>query len=216
MTTKGILNKQYENKLPDLCKALIKSSIFLMEELSSNNLNSKFIDDLTLLTIGPQLRGGANVEKGAAGIIDVFNIIHTIVEKSIDISESGKSQITITNAADRKVLIEFASDPDIVIREEIGENHYRNIVAIEVKGGKDFSNIHNRVGEAEKSHQKAKQNGYAECWTVVNVDRIDIETAKRESPATNKFYIISQLVSGRGDEYRDFKENIISLTGIKI
>jgi hypothetical protein len=216
METKGVLNNRYKNKLPDLCKALIKSSIFLTEELSSKNLNSKFIDDLTLLTIGPQLRGGANVEKGTAGIIDVFNIIHSIVEKSIDVSESGKSKIIITNAADRKVLIEFASDPDIVIREEIGERHYRNIVAIEVKGGRDFSNIHNRVGEAEKSHQKAKQNGYVECWTVVNVDRIDINTAKKESPTTNKFYIISQLVSRKGNEYRDFKENIISLTGIKI
>ncbi|MDR1322566.1 MAG: XcyI family restriction endonuclease [Gracilibacteraceae bacterium] len=188
----------------------------LAEELSSENLNSKFIDDLTLLTIGPQLRGAANVEKGTAGIIDVFNIIHTIVEKSITASESNKSKITITNAADRKVLIEFASDPDIVIREEIGKNHYRNIVAIEVKGGKDFSNIHNRVGEAEKSHQKAKQNGYVECWTVVNVDRMDIETAKKESPTTNKFYIMSQLVSTKGTEYQDFKENIISLTGIKV
>jgi hypothetical protein len=216
METKGILNKRYQNKLLDLCKALIKSSISLIEELSSENLNNKFIDDLTLLTIGPQLRGGANVEKGTAGIIDVFNIIHTIVEKSITVSESNKSKITITNAAGRKVLIEFASDPDIVIREEIGKNHYRNIVAIEVKGGRDFSNIHNRVGEAEKSHQKAKQNGYVECWTVVNVDRIDIETAKKESPSTNKFYIISQLVSAKGNEYQDFKENIISLTGIKI
>jgi hypothetical protein len=96
-----------------------------------------------------------------------------------------------------------------------GEKRYRNIVAIEVKGGKDFSNIHNRVGEAEKSHQKAKQSGYVECWTVVNVDRIDIEMAKRESPSTNNFYKISQLISSNGNEYQDFKEHIISLTGIK-
>jgi hypothetical protein len=216
METKGIINKRNKSKVSDLCTGLIKSSVSLMEALSTENLNSKFIDDLTLLTIGPQLRGGANVEKGTAGIVDVFNVIHTIVEKSVNASKSNKSKIIITNAAGRKVLIEFASDPDIVIREEIGESHYRNIVAIEVKGGKDFSNIHNRVGEAEKSHQKAKQNGYVECWTVVNVDRIDIETAKKESPTTNKFYIISQLVSGKGNEYQDFKENIISLTGIKI
>jgi hypothetical protein len=216
METKGILNKRYKNDLPDLCKALIKSSIFLVEEISSKNLNNKFIDDLTLLTIGPQLRGGVNVKKGTAGIVDVFNIIHRIVENSIDVSESDKNKIAIINAADRKVIIEFASDPDIVIREKIGENHYRNIAAIEIKGGRDFSNIHNRVGEAEKSHQKAKQNGYVECWTVVNVDRIDIETAKKESPTTNKFYILSQLISGEGNEYQDFRENIISLTGIKI
>ena len=122
----------------------------------------------------------------------------------------------MTNAAGRKVFIEFASDPDIVIREEIGKNNYRNIVAIEIKSGKDFSNIHNRIGEAEKSHQKAKQSDYVECWTVVNVDRIDIEMAKKESPSTNRFFILSQLVSKIGNEYQNFKERIISLTGIRI
>jgi hypothetical protein len=29
----------------------------------------------------------------------------------------------------------------------------------------DFSNIHNRIGEAEKSHQKARQTGYTEVAT---------------------------------------------------
>ena len=125
-------------------------------------------------------------------------------------------EMKLINAADRKVYIEFASDPDIVIREEIGKENFRNIVAIEVKGGKDFSNIHNRIGEAEKSHQKAKQSDYVECWTVVNVDRIDLEMAKKESPTTNKFFILSQLVSQKGNEYQNFKEHIISLTGIKM
>jgi hypothetical protein len=214
MEMKGILIERHKGKLVDLCKALIKSSVALVDGIGINNLSSNTLDDLTLLTIGPQLRGGANVEKGTAGIYDVFNIIHSIVKNSIDVSQHNK--IELTNAAGRKVLIEFASDPDIVIREEIGENRYRNIVAIEVKGGKDFSNIHNRVGESEKSHQKARQSGYVECWTVVNVDRIDIEMAKRESPSTNNFYIISQLISAKGNEYQNFKERIISLTGIKI
>ena len=64
------------------------------------------------------------------------------------------------DAAKRTVTIEIASDPDIIIREEIRPETYRNIIAIEVKGGRDFSNIHNRIGEAEKSHQKAKGKGY--------------------------------------------------------
>lgn len=55
------------------------------------------------------------------------------------------------------MLIEFAPDPDIVIREEFSKGKYRNIITIEVKGGTDFSNIHNRVGEAEKSHQRHDQ-----------------------------------------------------------
>jgi hypothetical protein len=214
METKGILPERAKNTLSDLCKALIHSAAALADGIGQDNVNSKIIDDLTLLTIGPQLRGGANVERGTAGIVDVFNIMYDIVKNSATFSSPNK--IELENAAGRKVLIEFAADPDIVIREKMGENRYRNIAAIEVKGGRDFSNIHNRVGEAEKSHQKAKQIGYVECWTVVNVDRIDIETAKRESPSTNSFYIISQLNAKNGTEYQDFKERIISLTGIKV
>lgn len=111
--------------------------------------------------------------------------------------------------------IEFAPDPDIVICEEMNARSIRKLIAIEIKGGTDFSNIHNRVGEAEKSHQKAKSDGYVECWTVVNVDRIDMNMAGRESPSTNRFYRISALKSGEGEEYNDFRNRIIALTGIK-
>jgi hypothetical protein len=38
--------------------------------------------------------------------------------------------------------------------------------------------------------------------------------AKRESPSTNRFFLISQLTSATGTEYPKFKELIISLTGI--
>lgn len=91
---------------------------------------------------------------------------------------------------------------------------YSQKIAIEVKGGKDFSNVHNRIGEAEKSHQKARGAGYVECWTVVNVDNIDIEMAKRESPSTNRFYKISDLIAGTGNDYIDFRDRVVSLTGI--
>jgi thiamine biosynthesis protein ThiC len=58
------------------------------------------------------------------------------------------------------VLITFASDPDIIIREEMRADQFRHLVAIEVKAGSDFSTIHNRIGEAEKSHRKAKISGH--------------------------------------------------------
>ena len=93
-------------------------------------------------------------------------------------------------------------------------NNLRNIVAIEVKAGLDFSNIHKRIGEAEKSHQKAKADGYVERWTVVNVDRVDIAMARRESPSTDRFYRLSQIDSRTRDEYQDFYNRIIALTGI--
>ena len=90
----------------------------------------------------------------------------------------------------------------------------RNIIAIEVKAGVDFSNVHNRIGEAEKSHQKARADGYVERWTVVNVDRMDMAMAHRESPSTDRFYRLSQIDAGTGEEYQDFYNRVAALTGI--
>lgn len=214
MEAKGILSDRNKQKLPELCTALVNSACALLDGIGIDRINLDLLDDLTLLTVGPQLRGGANVKKGVAGIVDVFEAIHKIVEHAA--SESTQSKIQITNAAGRTVFIEFAPDPDIVIREEMSTDSIRNIIAIEVKGGTDFSNIHNRVGEAEKSHQKAKSNGFVECWTVVNVDNIDMKMAKKESPSTNRFYLISDLNSCKGAEYDDFKNRIIALAGVKL
>ena len=214
MEKSGKLSRSCQEGLPDLCRGLIRAGVVLLEGIGARRISSNLLDDLTLLTVGPQLRGGRNVKKGNAAIVKVFEAIHAIVESSA--LDTSPNRIEIANAAGRKVLIEFAPDPDIIIREEMGPNSYRETIAIEVKGGSDFSNIHNRIGEAEKSHQKARAAGYVECWTVVNVDRIDIDIAHRESPSTNRFYHLSALVAGEGDEYYDFRARIISLTGIRV
>ena len=149
-----------------------------------------------------------------AGQLPVFNAIHEIVGSSVTLVE--QTRLSIASATGRSVFIQFAADPDIIISEEMRKGVYRKVIAIEVKAGSDFSNIHNRIGEAEKSHQKARADGFVECWTVVNVDKIDIAMAKRESPTTNRFYRISDLVQAEGPEYQDFRDRIISLTGIQV
>lgn len=200
--------------LPELCAALIDSACALLDVLSLEDINPSFLDDLSLLTVGPQLRGGVNVNRGQRGTTEVFNLIHNIVSQSV--TRSKPNLLQIRNAAGRIVRIEFSSDPDIKIIEEMSNGETRNIIAIEIKAGQDFSNIHNRIGEAEKSHQKAKQCGYAECWTVVNVDRINTDMAKTESPSTDRLYIMSELFNTKSKSYDDFKSRIISLTSIKV
>ncbi len=212
MEDRGLLSETTQDSLLPLCKALSACASSLLNGVGSERLTKEFMDDLSLLTLGPQLRGGANVRKGTVGIINVFESIHKIVKEYI--VASARQCIEIKNSAGRTVLIEFAADPDIIIREAMADKRYRNIIAIEIKGGTDFSNIHNRLGEAEKSHQKARQKGFVECWTVVNVDKFDLEMARKESPSTNRFYRISQIVSAKSDEYIDFRNRIISLTGI--
>ncbi len=212
MEEKGKLSERAQVHLQEFCRALIISCCALLDGVGPERISRELLDDLTLLTLGPQLRGGANVRKGSVAIVRVFDVVHSIVKHAV--IESDESRIIIRNAAGRKVLIEFASDPDIIIREEMSKENYRNMIALEIKGGTDFSNIHNRLGEAEKSHQKARSAGYVECWTVVNVDRIDLNLARKESPSTNRFYRLSELGAGKGEEYVDFKNRIVSLTGI--
>lgn len=212
MEERGTVRAKVDSELEAFCEEMCDAGAQLLTGILAQPVTLALLNDLTILTLGPQWRGGANNRKGTAGIIKVFNAIRDIVQGHLVTADPRR--MTVRNAAGRTVLIEFASDPDIVIREEMRTDSYRNIVAIEVKGGEDFSNIHNRIGEAEKSHQKAKANKYVECWTVVNVDRIDMEMAAQESPSTSRFYRISSLAQAEGDEYQEFRDLVVAMTGI--
>ena len=212
MEEKGTISSKQADSLLELCIALNNNSKYMLDRMSPNMINPSFFDHLTLLTLGPQLRGGANVQKGTSAITQVFDVVYQIVKNRVVVFD--KHKIMLKNSSGRSVIIQFSADPDIVIREELAPDVYKNLVAIEVKGGQDYSNIHNRIGEAEKSHQKAKKDGYVECWTVVNVDRIDMSMARRESPTTNRFYRLSELLTDSSPDLRDFSLQILSAAGI--
>jgi len=212
MEEKGKTSKAATADLPALCEAFCETASALLAGIGPLRVSRELLDDLTLLTVGPQLRGGANNQRGTDGIVLVFEIIREIVaHATADVRESA---IEVNSATGRPFLIEFAPDPDIIIREEMEHQIYRNVVAIEVKSGTDVSNIHNRIGEAEKGHQKARQRGFTECWTVVNVARLDITKAHSESPSTNRFYSLAALSLRTGEEYDDFRRRVLSLTAI--
>ena len=87
---------------------------------------------------------------------EVFAAVKEIVAKYVVVTTENK--LTLKNAAGRSVFINLSHDPDVCVQEQVSnQTHHR--VAIEVKGGTDVSNAHNRAGEAEKSHQKAKKSG---------------------------------------------------------
>ncbi|MBO2007076.1 XcyI family restriction endonuclease [Serratia marcescens] len=144
---KGKTSKTAAADLPDLCVAFCATASALLAGVGLLRVSRELLDDLTPLTVGPQLRGGANNQRGTDGIVQVFEIIREIVAHAA--AEVRESAIEVNSATGRPFLIEFAPDPDIIIREEMEHQHYRNVVAIEVKSGTDVSNIHNRIGEAE-------------------------------------------------------------------
>ncbi len=209
----GRLPEKLALELPNFCKSLNEAAASLVQGIGLDCVSKNLLDDLTLLTYGPQLRGGANVRKGGDATRRVFAIIHGIVKRSV--KASGTTRIEVRNAARRTVLIEFAADPDIIIRERTAKGGCINKIAIEIKGGTDYSNIHNRLGEAEKSHQKARSSGFTQCWTVVNVAGLDAALARQESPSTDRFYNLADLENPDSEAYQDFREQLVSLTGIR-
>jgi len=201
-------------RLTELCEAMSKAANMLLISMATDPVTKDFLDDLTLITYGTQLRGGSNVIIGQTATMRVFNIIGHIV--AANTVSSTNTCITVKNATGRTILIQFTSDPDIAIREALASG-VANKVAIEVKGGQDASNLHNRVGEAEKSHNKAKADGFPECWTIINVDGLNAAAKSKiagESPSTNRWYWISQIGDPSTPEYLDFMSRIRSACSI--
>jgi hypothetical protein len=212
LESKGAISDAIKPELTELCRSFASPCGYLLAKIDANLLSQSLLHDLSLLSLGPQLRGGANNRIGQIAIKEVFELIREILEcDAVNISEQ---MIEVRNAAGRSVHVQFAPDPDIIVREKMGDGNFRNILAIEVKGGADVSNIHNRLGEAEKSHQKARQAAYYECWTVVNVARLDLSLARTESPSTSRFYNLSELTPRSGEVFSDFNHRIRGLLGI--
>jgi len=209
----GELSKAARLHLKALCKAMNECAWHLLQGIDALVIDQSFLNELSLLSIGPQLRGGRNNERGEAGVEDVYQLILKAVTHAKPVV-SGRTA-TLENAAGREVVIEVAADPDIVIFEKSSGQPDRPLVAIEVKAGTDASNIHNRIGEAEKSHLKAKARKFTECWTIVNVSRLDPKLASQQSPTTHRFFTLLELLKPNSKMHVDFAASIVALTGIK-
>lgn len=116
MEEKGKAGKAAVADLHDLCVAFCAAASALLAGVGPLRVSRELLDDLTLLTVGPQLRGGANNQRGADGIVLVFEIIREIVAHAA--AEVRESAIEVNSATGRPVLIEFAPDPDIIIRRK--------------------------------------------------------------------------------------------------
>ena len=176
-------------------------------------ITARDIAELPLLTLGAQLYGSNNNAIGRKATLDVFVSVAEIVKDFI-VSQDGKN-ITITNASKRKVVLALSSDPDIRIQEEF-EGKLRNKVAIEIKGGTDISNAHNRAGEAEKSHQKAKKQGFRDFWTLISKSGLSMDKLKQESPTTNSWFDVAQVLAREGNDWNDFRSRFAGETGIPL
>lgn len=207
----GTVPVELEGEIAALCRSLVQTAQILVDGIE-DALSPLTVHDLQLLTIGPQLRGSENTRLGRGATKEVFSLIRQITGKYI--KEESEAVIRLENDSGREVTIEFASDPDVAITEVLGTGR-RPTVSIEVKGGRDTSNIHNRIGEAEKSHQKARNQGFFEFITIVRA-AVDPETARRESPTTSHFFHLDRLLDTASEEHSQFRNLLGSVVGIRV
>jgi hypothetical protein len=144
---------------------------------------------------------------------DVFVAIKEIVAKCV--VSTAERQLTLMNSAGRTVLIVLAHDPDVRIQEQVGDQVLHK-VAVEVKGGTDVSNVHNRAGEAEKSHQKAKKSGFPEFWTIISKRGLDLSKLQSESPTTNRWFDVAEVLARNGRDWDDFRQRLAGACGIPL
>lgn len=209
METHDLLKHEWIAELPDLCSALNEQLAELVNQLSPQ-VTQQDVDQLPLLTLGSQLDGSLRVDIGKKATEEVFVAIREVVEKSI-ISETTKS-LTVLNSSGRTVRIVLAADPDVAFYEDIGGKEELQ-VALEIKGGTDRSNAHNRAGEAEKSHQKVKTTA-RDFWTIIALKGVNPQQLALESPTTRRWYDVAEVLGRTGPHWTKFENDVRVAVGI--
>lgn len=215
MEEDGVLSARHEANLPDLCRAMNAVLSDVVQTIGSK-LQRRDIDQLPILTLGVQFDGSHRNGIGAAAAEAVFTSIKAVVRNSgIQYEERGTREIALTNAAGRLVTVALASDPDVVIREHISDDKDFLKVAIEIKGGLDASNAHNRAGEAEKSHQKVRNNA-GDFWTIISLKRITEEALREGSPTTRHWFDVTEVTVRNGPTWEAFVGRLSVALGITL
>jgi hypothetical protein len=209
---RGFLRESHKNTLPFFCKTMGKLLGDLVLQIKPK-ITLQDISELPILTLGAQFQGGNNNLIGQKATESVFLSIKEVVKKSIVKEELRK--LVLKNASGRKVEIKMGSDPDVQINEYVGKSIHPK-VAIEIKGGTDRSNAHNRAGEAEKSHQKAKRKGTIDFWTIITLEGVDEKRLREESPTTTSWFDGPQVLGRKGKHWEDFRDRIASVVGIPV
>jgi len=215
MEDDGLVDPRTEPSLPTLCRSLRATGGMLVEAIKSVSRGTVF--ELQLLTLGPQFKGGGNVKVGQGAIDTFFTLLKSLLSP-YNPKVKGR-QLGFVNDSKLRVVVRVASDPDVSITQQLDAEE-RKLVAIELKGGTDASNIWNRLGEVEKSHLKAKAKGFNELWTVTRVDLTTVPAlenkARAQSPSTTRFFFLDRIVDSTTPEAVTFRQVLGSMMGVRL
>ncbi len=212
---RGVIRAAIDPDIPDLCTEMNQA---MGDLVTSINMTPLDVDQLPLMTLGAQADGSWRTRIGQKATEDVFDALKNVIKaRGIAYTDDAHS-LTLTNSAGRQVTIALAAvalaaDPDVVINETVnGQEMFK--VAIEIKGGTDYSNAHNRAGEAEKSHLKAAKAGASDYWTVISTTGMTMSTLKTESPKTKQWFDLEEVLAGVGDGWDRLVNHVLIVMGI--
>ncbi len=211
MEERGTKSEKQAMRVTDFCKAMAEPLAELVRQIP--NFADRDLRELPLLTFGSQLQGSNNTQIGKKAMQEIFVAITETVDNHVVKREANR--LTLKNAAGRAVYISLSHNPDVYIQEQV-ENRIHNKVAIEVKGGTDVSNAHNRAGEAEKSHLKAKQKRFVEFWTIISKTGLEMFKLAQESQTTNQWFDVTELLAREGKDWEDFRQRLATAVGIPL
>lgn len=212
MEDRQVIRTDADPLIEDLCSDMNEAMSVLLRSLPQATLQQD-VRDLPLLMLGAQADGSWRGQIGAKATTGVFDAMKAVVKGQGKTYVETDVSITVTNSAGREVTLALAPDPDLVVREQVNNQDVYK-VAIEIKGGKDYANVHNRVGEAEKSHQKARAAGAQDCWTIIELARADMARLRQESPTTREWFDGSEVLAQSGPSWNRLVTLTISAMGI--
>src|ERR1039458_610726 len=148
MEESGAISEKTRCMVPNFCKAMADPLGELVRQIPK--ITERDLHELPLLTFGSQLQGSNNTQIGKTAMNEVFVAVTEIVkghviEPPVKLTAGQKERkLFLKNASGRTVVITLSHDPDLCIQELMEDNRPNSKVAIEVKGGTDVSNAHNR------------------------------------------------------------------------
>lgn len=208
----GAMTTTHDALLDAACSELnrlVSELVLSLEE----NFTAIDVEELPLLQFGAQLDGAHRVKIGEAAAQEVFTLVGELLRKHV--TSASAKRLELADATATRVIIRRAGDPDIQITREDGSSRPRKI-AIEIKGGRDLSNAHNRAGEAEKSHVKARIGHATDFWTIASLPKKRLEEFKAQSPTTNLWFDLSEVLARSGPSWDEFRTQLASAVGVRL
>lgn len=212
MEVSGLLNPRVVSALGDFCFGYNTAITDLLQVIPSGTL-ALDVEQLPLMSLGALADGSWRNRIGQAATKGVFEALKTVIKnQGYGYTDLGDA-LEVVNSSGRTVTLALAADPDVVIKEEMNGRTFIK-AAIEIKGGTDYSNVHNRAGEAEKSHRKAMRRHAQDFWTVISLARADRAELAAESPTTRQWFDVEEVMSASGPDWLKLVEYTRSAMGI--